>query len=398
MTWLRGVLDDIAGEAPRVDLAEEALRMHERRRRTSAALIAAATVVVVVVGATATVRLLPVETERPAAPNKPEKVSELPAKGVGPLSHAYRTFCHPVSGKTPDDCRDGRWRVVTQDGQTYHLSAAAGNGTVAITTDGRKIAYYLTKSRTFQVRDLASGAETVAPVRIPPAWLGSVPRLLLSDDGRFLAFTKKPALDDPAMLIDLREQMTRPLPNGWVPVGLSADGSAITLMDYSPKSRLRTMTRLWTTATAGNSSTVDIRGSYLLGPPAPGRTMIAALENRLTMTDSCVPAPLVQFDVTTGKVLRKVALRGVPMNTHRVFLRGWLSPTEITAVAMPLPACTKPGPDVPNDDIGPSEDPPYQTITSYAVDVQTGKARKLPATYSAQGTFDLVLPGPPGSI
>ncbi|MEO3853878.1 hypothetical protein [Acrocarpospora sp. B8E8] len=408
MTWLRGVLADIADDSPHVDLADEAIRIYERRRRTGAALIAAATVAVIVLGATATVRLLPGGSEKDQV-STPGRVENLPAKGVGPLSHAYRTFCNPITGKAPGDCRVGAWRVVTTAGQTYHLDQALpainyhdgvsgiGDSKVAISADGGKIAYYAPKVGTFQVRDLASGQLTTAPVKIPRAWLGSIMSLLLSADGRFLAFTKNPALDDPAMLLDMREGMVRPLPNGWTPVGLTADGDTMTMVDYSPKARLQTMTRLWKTATAGNSSTVSLPKNYRFSPLAPGGTMIAAMENRVTQSDSCVPTPLVQMDAKTGRILRKVEVRGLPMDTHNISLRTWLSPTEVTALAEPNQFCRTGKPSVP-DGPNPRPDPPYETVTSYALNVQTGQARKLPATYRVQELFGLVLPGAPGAL
>ncbi|MET9069281.1 SigE family RNA polymerase sigma factor [Streptosporangium sandarakinum] len=63
---------------------------------------------------------------------------------------------------------------------------------LAISRDGWKIAYYSATEGTFQVRDPASGQKTTAATKVPKARPGSVSRLMLSDDGRFVAFSKAP--------------------------------------------------------------------------------------------------------------------------------------------------------------------------------------------------------------
>jgi hypothetical protein len=405
MTWLKNVLDDLADETPQVDLAERTIRIRERRRRTAAWVVAAASVVVTALGATVAVRLLPAERPIPAA--DPAKVADLPERGVGPLSHAYKTFCRPQDGKVPPGCVDGGWRVVTRDGRTYRvaqalpsLSAYRGKGLrdspLAISRDGRKIAYYGAEQRTFVVRDLASGAEQVAPTRVSEDWLGSISHLLLSDDGRFLAFTKNPPLTDPAMLIDLQERMVRPLPNGWNPIGLSADGDTITLAQYAPKARLQTLTRLWTTSTAGNGRTVDLPRSTLAGPLAPdGKTLVALKGVDVPGTHCRRSGPdLVRLDTETGKVLGTVRVKGLSMTGNHVYLRGWVSSTEITALARPFKCANK---EESDDLVDNRLDPSYAPFTAYAVNVETGKARKLD-TYTAQDNFDLVIPGFPGTL
>ncbi|MEU6407668.1 hypothetical protein [Microbispora sp. NPDC046933] len=404
MTWLRDVLDDLADEAPHVDLAERTIAIHERRRQTAVSLIAAALVIVTALGATAAVRLLPAQP-RPAA--NPGAVTDLPARGVGPLSHAYKTFCLPESGRAPAGCRDGEWRVVTRTGRTYRVpqalpsldayrSVGLRDSPLAISGDGRKIAYYGAREQTFVVRDLASGERLTAPAKIPEAWLGSVSHLLLSADGRFLAFTKNPALKDPAMIVDMRERMVRPLPNGWNPIGISDDGGTITLAQYSPKPRLRTMSRLWATSTAGNTTTADLPGSYFFSPLAPDGTTVMAIENLSTQTRPCRHGDLVRLDARTGKTLKTVPLRGLPADVSQISLRTWRGATEVTALTTSVrcrPASKDDGPAEPEE----RRDPPYLTMTAYAVDVGTGRARKI-ATYTAQGFFEIVLPGPAGAL
>ncbi|WP_433355998.1 hypothetical protein ACQP25_18595 [Microtetraspora malaysiensis] len=398
MTWLRDVLNDMADDAPQVDLTERTIRAREQRRRRATPLAAAAAVVATALAATAVVRLLPA---KPDAATQPKTVTDLPARGVGPLSHAYMTFCRPEDGKVPPGCVDGGWRVVTRSGATYRVAQAlraSKSGIrpspLAISRDGRKIAYYDAEAGTFAVRDLASGAVLTAPSKVPMAWLGSIAHLLLSDDGRFLAFTKNPALKDPAMLFDMRERRVRPLPNGWNPIGLSPDGDTITLAEYAPKTRLQTISRLWRTSTAGNARTVDVAGHYLAGGLGPDGKTIVAVEGVTVPGTGCSRSgdDLVYLDRETGKVLRRVPVRGLSMTGNFVYLRSWTGPQEITALATPF-VCKKRVDDAP----APSLDPSYVPFTAYAVNVKTGTARKL-ATYTAQGFFQLVLPGFPGTL
>jgi hypothetical protein len=400
MTWLHDVLDDLAHDAPQADLTERTIRTRERRRRRAASLVAAAAVVAVALVATAAVRLLPGKPDA-AGEQGTGVVSDLPARGVGPVTHAYATFCNPGKGKAPQGCVNGGWRVVTRTGRTYRVAQALRlsqsglrDSPMAISQDGRKIAYYDTKARTFAVRDLASGEVRTAPTRVPEAWLGSIAHLLLSDDGRFVAFTKRPPLKDPAMVFDMRERLARPLPNGWNPIGLSPDGDTITLAEYAPKTRLRTMTRLWQTSTVGNAKTVDVTGDYLVGALGPDGKSVVAVEGVDVPGTGCRRSggELVHLDKDTGKVLRKVPVRGLSMTANFVYLRSWTGPQEIIALARPF-VCF----DTRDDAPVPTTDPEYVPFTAYAVNVNTGQARKL-ATYTAQDFFQIVLPGFPGTL
>ncbi|MFD2355623.1 hypothetical protein ACFSTC_49660 [Nonomuraea ferruginea] len=169
--------------------------------------------------------------------------------------------------------------MVTRSGETYHVpdalrSLAPGrtglrDSPLAISRDGRKIAYYSADEGTFQVRDLASGRKTTAAQKVPKSLLGSVSRLMLSDDGRFVAFSKVPDFKDPALLIDMRGGAVRELPNRWVPIGLSPDGATITLAEYSPRSRLRTISNLWPSSSKGDTTSVILPVDYHFSPLAP---------------------------------------------------------------------------------------------------------------------------------
>lgn len=398
MTWLRNVLVDLADDSPQVDLAERTIAAHDRRRRAVISYLAAAMVVVVALGVTTAIRLLPDGHQEAAS------IGDLPARGVGPLSHAYRTFCKPNSGKAPSGCRDGGWRVVTRSGKTYHVpealpSLAPGRtglraSPLAISRDGRKIAYYSAKEDTFQVRDLASGQKTTAATKVPQSQLGSVSRLMLSDDGRFVAFSKVPDLKDPAVLIDMRDGVARELPNRWVPIGLSQDGATITLAEYSPRSRLRTISNLWPSSSKGDTTSVILPVDYFFSPLAPDAKTVAVIENRGTAEKPCRYGDLALMDTLTGEKRKPTAVSGLPSDVSRISLRTWLSADEVTALTT-SERCRSASEAV-NDEPA-VNDPPYQTMTAYAVNVRTGKARKL-ATYRAQGFFDIVLPGPPGAL
>ncbi|WP_440098226.1 hypothetical protein [Streptosporangium sp. H16] len=403
MTWLRDVLVDLADDSPQVDLAERTIAAHDRRRRTVISLLAAATVVAVALGTTAAIRLLPDEPP-PDGSQEVASGGDLPARGVGPLSHAYKTFCKPASGKAPSDCRDGGWRVVTLSGRTYHVpealpSLAPGrtglrDSPLAISRDGRKIAYYSAGEGTFQVHDLASGQKTTAANKVPKSLLGSISRLMLSDDGRFVAFSKVPEFKDPALLIDMRDRVVRELPNRWVPVGLSRDGATITLADYSPRSRLRTISNLWPSSSKGDSTSFILPVSYSFSPLAPDGKTVAAIENLSTPEKPCRHGNLALMDTLTGKKRKTTVISGLPADVSKISLRTWLGAEEVTALTMSL-RC-RPASQVPDDEPA-VIDLPYRTMTAYAVNVRTGKARKL-ATYRAQGFFEIVLPGPPGAL
>lgn len=399
MTWLRDALNDMADDAPQVDLTERTIRTRELRRRRVVPIAAAAAVIAIALAATAAVRLLPAEPDAATEPGN-GTVTDLPARGVKSLSHAYMTLCQPEDGKVPPGCVDGGWRVVTRSGKTYRVAQAlrgsdsGRTSPLAISRDGSKIAYYDAEAGTFAVRDLASGAVVTAPTKVPRAWLGSIAHLLLSDDGRFVAFTKRPPLKDPAMLFDMRERMVRPLPNGWNPIGLSPGGDTITLAEYAPKTRLQTISHLWQTSTAGNARTVDVAGHYLVGGLGPDGKTIVAVESVEVPGTGCLRSgeDLVHLDPETGKVLRRVPVRGLSMTDNFVYLRSWTGPQEITALARPF-VCKESDVNAP----APSLDPPYVPFTAYAVNVKTGKARKL-TTYTAQHWFNLVLPGFPGTL
>ncbi|MEV4185097.1 hypothetical protein AB0J28_27090 [Streptosporangium canum] len=86
----------------------------------------------------------------------------------------------------------------------------------------------------------------------------------------------------------------------------------------------------------------------------------------------------------------------LPADVHQISSRTWRSATDVTALTTPIrcrPA-PKPGDSGPPEEQG---DPPYVTLTAYAVNITTDKARKI-AAYTAQSFFGIVLPGPTGAL
>lgn len=121
-----------------------------------------------------------------------------------------------------------------------------------------------------------------------------------------------------------------------------------------------------------------------------------AIENRSTPSEPCRKGDLVRLDARTGKALQTTTLSGLPADVHQISLRTWRNANEVTALTTPIRCRPASEP----DDSGPSEeqaDPPYVTMTAYAVNIRTGKARKI-AAYTAQSFFDIVLPGPTGAL
>ncbi|MDP9864797.1 MULTISPECIES: hypothetical protein [Streptosporangium] len=383
MTRLHDALTDIAGEAPAVDLADRAITGDRRRRRTGVALVVVAVVAVVALGAVAGTGLLPgwrdnviAATPKDSSPSRGDgALADLPPRGVGPLSHAYKTFCHVARG-VPEDCRNGEWRVVTRDGKTYHVPQALGMaGTLnsvplAITRDGRMMAYYSREEQTFKVRDLESGKELTAPVTVAERRLRPRASLVLSDDGRHLAFTAYPAGKEPGLLIDMRAGTTTPLPSGWAPTSVADGGDPVTMVSYPPKGKA------WLMPRPGGGSPVTLDETYTrFSALAPDGRSIAALGMEKVKSGGMhMDGTLAVLDATTGRTSRKVTVRGLPKDTVLLTLGAWLNRTEVTLATLPSGRIWE-----------------NRQIT-YAVNVATGQARML-GVYTGQHPFQLVIPG-----
>ncbi|WP_066373828.1 hypothetical protein [Herbidospora mongoliensis] len=371
MTWLSDALDDIAEQAPDVDLADRVIEARGRRRRTLTAVAAGVMVVVTVAGVVAGVRLLH-RGEEPA----PAIDIDPPKSAMGPATQAYRLPCKELDGREPD-CRGAGWRLVIGKREYELADALPGrNGPLAITENGWTIAYYSLKAGTIVTRDLRDGKVTAAPAKIPLNKMGSVAELVISDDGRYVAFSKVPEFKDPGMLFDMVAQRTRLLPNRVAPVWISEGADRVILATFSPRPRLITMADLWETASASDQTDITLNRPYYFGAAAVDGTTIVALEDNTTRQDNCVPGDLVHLEARTGKVLATIKNPHLPMQDRRVYLRNWRSQREILALAFPNPDCGSKG----------------MAITAYALDVHTGKTRKL-RTYKGDDFWSTAFPG-----
>ncbi|GAA3470209.1 hypothetical protein [Nonomuraea roseola] len=372
MSRLREALDDVAADAPALNLADLAIAGSRRRRRIRMAAAGSASAMGLVVLAGVTLGMFPgpgaVQADKPIVVTQSGTIADLPSRGVGPISHAYRTFCL-VGGPVPPDCRNGGWRVVTRTGETYHVPQALGwkSGPnfypLAISRDGRIIAYYSRSARTFKVRDLASGAEQAAPVAIAEAKLGARSRLELSDDGRYLAFTAHPGL-----IIDMRARTTMPLPAGWDP--RSIDGTTVTLARYGESGQ---KPGIWVMPLAGGGSPVTVGQEYTrFSALAFDGTAVAAL--RQGRSPSRYDGTITVLDARTGQVKKMATMRGLPKGSHILTLGSWLNATEVTLATLA------------------SKEWNENRHITYAVNVETGQVRRL-AVYRPQLGGHDVVPG-----
>ncbi|SPL88487.1 unnamed protein product [[Actinomadura] parvosata subsp. kistnae] len=371
MNRLREALGELAADAPAVDLADWAVEgSHRRRRARLAAGSAGAMALVVLVGVLLYVPGLP-QDAKPIVAVQAAAVPDLPGRGVGPLSHALRTFCH-VGGPIPPDCRDGEWRVVTRSGETYHVPQAMTSGhtfsPLAISRDGRVIAYYSRQAATFKVRDLAGGAERTAPVTIPVTKLGRNPRLQLSDDGRYLAYTDYWSGKD-GLVIDMRMGTTLPLPAGWDPRSVS--GTAVTL---ARSGLFGQRPGIWVMPLTGGGSPVTLGKAYKrFSALAPDGATVAAL-GQASAPMFVYDGTITLLDTRTGRAKETATIRGLPEGTRPLDLGSWLNAAEVTLSALPSTSWKE-----------------TRHIT-YAVNVRTGQARQL-AIYHPQSVMHDVIPG-----
>ncbi|GAA3170399.1 hypothetical protein [Nonomuraea salmonea] len=357
MTRLHRALDDIAAEAPLVDLAEAAIARHRRRRIVAASLSAVA--VAAIVGAGGVVMTTPWQVNAvPAVRVSPgveqaDVVSDLPEAPVGTLSHAYETRCEQPP------CGDEEWRVVTADGATYRLPRALTRTTgkahapIAISRNGRMLAYYSRDAQAHVVRDLETGAETVSPVKVPERKIPLGAMLLVSDDGRYLVFDDPEEFDKyTGVLIDMRADEPTMLPRGFQPVAIK-DG-VLELVRH-------VKTDLWLMPVTGGGEPVRFDGTFVsFSEVAPdGRTVVA-----LDMTGSPRKEPvLTVLDAKTGETVRQLPTTDVPGSPTPTV---WLSDTEVMV----------------RDHA--------KGRNAYALDVTTGRARLL-AEYG--DVVRLTLPG-----
>lgn len=203
MTRLRNTLKDLAEEAPLVNLADAAITIHRRRRRTMLAVSTVATVAALVATTAGAVVVWP-RGDHLATPQRGDTVPDLPDGKVEAIRHAYQTPCKVSKPARDLDCSAVEWRVVTRSGRTYGVPQAlvsspkALRTPVAISRDGRMLAYYSRDAQAHVVRDLVSGAEVTSPVTVKEDRIGSGSMLSVSEDGRYVAFDPREEARIPA--------------------------------------------------------------------------------------------------------------------------------------------------------------------------------------------------------
>ncbi|MEU8265935.1 hypothetical protein AB0B89_02115 [Sphaerisporangium sp. NPDC049002] len=380
MTGIRDELELLAAEAPTVALADRAVR-GARRRRAGAFGSALTALVAVALSAT-------VLTGGPDRNTISTKVTDvLPAAGVDPLSHAYYDWCGQSTGFAGKECV--QWRVVTRTGQSFRMPEALGVYTeqssenymnaaapLAITPDGRRIAYYSDKDQKFAVRDLASGRIWLTPQTVSRTTMVSGGGLLrLSPDGRFLGLN---GVGWPNVVVDVESGQTTPIPEGWHAQRVPSGGTPVVVADEGFQFGLLAEGKVRPFTAAGTSTTLSA-----LAPD--GRTVAYMTRGKSPKDGDDEDRPddtIVTVDATTGKTLTTAKFRGAPKDFRPWLVGGWHSPTEVSVAASIYDWSLK----------GREGDTPTLGETTYAVDVTTGQVRKL-ATYSYRAwSGDVVIP------
>ncbi|MEU6712789.1 hypothetical protein ABZ897_15015 [Nonomuraea sp. NPDC046802] len=367
MTRLREALKDIAEEAPLVHLADVAVKGHRRRRRATVALAAVATVVVLGV-ATAGASMVTAsrdmlrDADALAPSEMSDTVTDLPAGEVGVLSHAYQTNCIVKEKARKVDCGKVEWRVVTREGKTYRLAEALvrtkkNHGTpIALSRDGRMVAYYSREAQTYVVRDLVSGAEVTSPVKLKEERFGLAAMLVLSDDGRHLVFDPSEGTKDPGLVIDMQSGATLWVPGVYEPV--TVKNGLVELVRY-------VKTDLLLMPVTGGGQPVNFKGAYInFSEVAPdGRTVAAVKWSKSQKADD-----LSLLDMKSGQV-RKVPVKGLPKEKGFFSPSLWRSASEVLVT-------------IDNE----------KGHRAYAIDINTGRAQFL-TDYKSIHKRNLVLPG-----
>ncbi|WP_066374447.1 sigma factor-like helix-turn-helix DNA-binding protein [Herbidospora mongoliensis] len=315
----------------------------------------------------------------------------LPASGVSPAAYASFDWCGegPKEGKMPDlsgrDCL--QWRVVTRSGDSYNMPEAMSvvpgehegpymlvAAPVAITADGRKIAYYSVKDGRFAVRDLESGQVRLAPPLFSTADIvKNGAEITLSPDGRFLAVgdATNPVDAQTDTLVDIETGETTVLPAGWQVRSIGAGGGP--LVAYGPD-RLGLLTD-------GEMRPFTDTAWHTPGWPTSDGTTVAYLTRPAREEASPGETEIVTVDAGTSETRTRTRLQRPPGDFFPLRMGPWLNATEVTAVV-----ATPRSP-------GPGDQKPSRLWRTYAIDVTTGTIRTLD-TYSYPGWLgDLVLPG-----
>ncbi|SPL89419.1 unnamed protein product [[Actinomadura] parvosata subsp. kistnae] len=306
---------------------------------------------------------------RPAGPQQQANaVPDLPGGKVGPLGYAYRTKCERVAEPPGLDCDDVEWRVVTTAGKTYRLPQALArnddghDAPVALSRDGRKLAYYSRDAQAHVVRDMLTGAEVAAPP-MPQDKIGTGSMLVVSDDGRYLVFDPREGSKYPGVLIDTSTGKRTTINGRYEPVAIK-DG-VVELIRYIK-------TDLWFMPVTGGGKPVRFDGTFVApSEPAPDqRTVVAFDHGKYGRNTRPV---LTVLDVSTGRAVREITVTGLSAD------RGYLTPTiwrDATEVEVKFDG--------------------KRGWELYALNVTTGKARLL-KRYDTK-LSNLTLPGEAAGI
>ncbi|MET9250476.1 hypothetical protein [Nonomuraea sp. NPDC003709] len=381
MTRFRDELQLIAAQAPEVDLAERAVR---GARRWKAATFGSALASLVATALAATVLI----TTPGGATMSGEIANVLPASGVDPAAYAYYDFCgrewdYRKNTKTfGKEC--AQWRLVTRTGGSFRMPEALSvyteqtpdnymntGGPLEISSDGKRVAYYSEKDQKFAVRDLADGRIWLTPQTVTRETMvknGMV--LVLSPDGRFLGL-----LGATSSVVDMETGQVTEIPEGWRVRRIGNGGTPVVVSD--DEDRLGVFD-------GGKVTPLNKTSRQVSELSADGRT-VAYLDGE-EIKDHLVTRPVdtvVTLDVTTGKILSRAEFTDVPKNVRGPRIGGWHSSTEVVISDKPSSGTWG----------GKEGGVPTLGEVTYAIDVNTGRIRKLAEhTYKAWAG-DLSLPG-----
>jgi hypothetical protein len=362
MTRLHDALNDLAEQAPLVDLTGSVLARTRRRRQARlfavpavAACVAAIVAVGVLVGggqpavgpALVQLKDLPKDVLNTGAVPGP-----LPAGRVEPVKFAYLDGCKKQAHLEPGTGECAQWRLVGRSGKQWRLADALAappvvsdsggsdtprpQGPLEISDDGRRIAYYRPADEHFVVRDLLSGDVTVIAQRVPLASLQQA-ALIFSGNGQRLAISFAAAEPRHALLADTATGAVHELP-GYRVVGLGNDASTVTLLE--PKNGRMTLLLTGPDGTLRNQVPLDpdvhVTGVGNLVAP-DGHTLVTvpgAGEDQPTPVQTPESLNTVKLvDVRTGKVVGTRSLR-LPENSELAHIERWVGKSTIV-IAVP---------------------------------------------------------------
>ncbi|MEU7002564.1 hypothetical protein [Nonomuraea sp. NPDC046570] len=386
---VKNLLDTIAGEEQphsSVDVGR-ALAAGRRIRGRRRAALAAGTMAACLAAATLTWAGLG-PTKDGGAVAVAVQADTLPASGVGPLSYAYYDWCGQKWSPSENtgafagkEC--AQWKVVTREGQSFRMPEALSvyteqsaenymntSAPLAITPDGRRVAYYSEKDEKFAVRDLEGGQVWLTPQTVTRAEMvakGAV--VSLSPDGRHLGLSGVTG-----NVVEVETAQTTEIPAGWQLLRVFRDGTPLVVDD---RARVGLLTggevRVLGAARADRLSVSDVA--------ADGRTMVYLTGGGSSGMNSRPDDTIVTLDITTGRTLSTVKFRDTPKGFSPWRVGGWHSPTEVLVTDTVVDGSWQRG------------KAPLLGEMAYTVDVTTGRVRELKAYTFRAWAGDLVVPG-----